>query len=77
MFPSFRANSSDKLSHRSHRNKNAVCLREQQRLKSEHVAAGNSDELNFDELDDEEGLNFMSDGGFEETNNNDEVACIE
>ena len=54
IFPSFKSNSRDVYSHRTHRNTNGVCKEVQERLRREHVERGNSDELNFDCIDDEE-----------------------
>jgi len=54
-FGSYKLNSRENLSHRSHRLKSAFCLREQRRLREEYRAAGNTDEINFDLwLDDDE-----------------------
>jgi len=54
IFPSFKSNSKDVYSNRTHRNTNGVCKKVQERLRREHVERGNSDELNFDYIDDEE-----------------------
>ena len=53
-FPSFKDKSNDKFSHRSHRIKNEFCLAAQERLRREHASNGNSDEINFDYIEDED-----------------------
>ena len=53
-FPSYWTNSIEKFSRRTHRNTNKACLREQCRLRSEHIAAGNNDDLNFALFDTED-----------------------
>jgi len=57
-FPSFKNNSNVALSHRSHRSKNAACRKVQERLKREHSASGNFDELNFDYIEDDEVMDY-------------------
>jgi hypothetical protein len=59
-FPSFKDKSNAKLSHRSHRNTNKSCLAAQERLRRQHQASGNDDEINFDYIDDEDENEIVS-----------------
>jgi len=74
-FPSFKDKSNAKLSHRSHRNTNKSCLAAQERLRRQHRASGNDDEINFDYIDDEDENEIVSiDGDSAEVI---EVDCFE
>jgi hypothetical protein len=58
VFSSFKNKSNIALSHRSHRNTNAACRKVQERLKREHSASGNFDELSFEYIEEDEVMDY-------------------
>ena len=72
-FSSFKKNSKDEFSLRSHRNRDETCRKMQEILRREHFANGNSTELNFDQIqDDEENFDDVNNYSEEEEAEDDE-----